>query len=464
MFFTTAGSETWFKSGLGKSAFTSKIYNGLPLDYYLPGIQHSFEYYHILLKASRNIRGKLVPKFYMFHDSFMMFYQPSEIVYSAIKKKPKKQTAWWKLISEFIKSSEYAKLNRVTAHSQELAALAAAKWLHNIIARDSQVAMIATVKGVEGALEMLAQDKQKAIQLASEAAKTALEAVMEYREAKEDAKEAIGLIVGSGGYGYSHEALSVLTFLKKPDEFRRRVRILKLTAVFMRKFVTETPASLTHQQAVSQFGGVMGVARMLRESQLKDILPQELAILKARSMPKDLAKTVFALKLLQKQVMVLERGATVKPVVFVDKSGSMAETFGLASVPKISVATGLALALYRKFDADVYLFDTEVEKVKPRDVVRTLLTISADGGTRIAEVLEEVLRIGKRDRVYIVVSDGIDEVDDEVVREVRVAGLADRVRFILVPPAWERPWLKNFRYVYANSVAEFTTAVRKMLR
>ena len=460
MFFTTAGSETWFKSGLGKSAFTSKIYNGLPLDYYLPGIQHSFEYYHILLKASRNIRGKLVPKFYMFHDSFMMFYQPSEIVYSAIKKKPKKQTAWWRLVSKFIESSEYAKLNKVTAHSQELAALAAAKWLYNIIV--GHIAIVTLAKGVEGALEMLAQDQQEMVQLPREAAREALKAVEEYKEAKEGAEEAARVIAGSGGHGYSHEALSVLTFLRDPDEFRKRVRLLKLTAVFMKKFLAETPTSLSHQQTVSQFGGVSGVTRMLRESQLKDILPNELAILKA-NIPENLAKMLFALKLLQKQVMVYERSATVKPTVFIDKSGSMAETFGLASVPKISVATGLALALYRKFDADVYLFDTEVEKVKPRDVVRTLLTISADGGTRIEEVLEEILRIGKRDRVYIIISDGIDEVSSEVVQRVKGVGLADRIRFILVPPSWEHGWLKNFRYVYANSVAEFTTAVRKMM-
>ena len=461
-FYVEAGSDIWFKSGLGKSAFTSKIYNNLPLDYYVPGIQASFDYYNILQDKEKSTnRRRVVPKFYMFHDSFLMFYQDNEVVYSAIKKKPKRETAWWRLVSEFVKSSEYAKLNRVTAHSQELAALAAAKWLHSIFGR-GRVASIAATYGVERALEALAQD-QRLAEVAREAAEEALEAVAEYRELKEAGEEAARLLAGSGGLGYTHEALSILTFLKEPDEFRKRVRLLKLTAVFMKRFLAETPTSLSHQQAVSLFGGVSGVTRMLRESQLRDILASELAILKARNIPESLAKTLFAVKLLQKQVMVLERSATVKPVIFVDKSGSMAESFD-QGVPKISVAAGLALALYRKFGADVYLFDTEVEKVKPKDVVRTLLTISADGGTRIEEVLEEILRIGKKDRVYIVISDGIDEVGDNVIQRVKSAGLAGRIRFILVPPAWERGWLmKNFRYWYARDIASFTTAVKEVL-
>jgi len=358
-------------------------------------------------------------------------------------------------------------LNRVTAGSLELAALAAAKWLHRIImgalstGGAGEVVKALSGGGVEAALERLVSSGGGGLRgLLEEAVEEATRAVREYAEAKATVGDSLTALTGSGGHGFTHEALSVLAFLERPDGFRKRVRILRAAADVMRRLLAEAPASLTHQQATSQFGGVSGVTRMTRELQLKDVLPEELATLGVGG---GLAELLFALKLLQKQVMVLERAATVKPVVFLDKSGSMAEEFG-GNIPKISAAAGLALALYRRYGGDIYLFDTEVERVEPRSVVETLLTIGADGGTDISKVLREIAGIGRRDRVYLVVTDAIDEVDSEAIEEVRRRGLAGNVRFILVPPAWERGWLRNFKYCYAHDIASFTDAVWRMLR
>jgi len=168
--------------------------------------------------------------------------------------------------------------------------------------------------------------------------------------------------------------------------------------------------------------------------------------------------------------MVYRRAASVKPVLFLDKSGSMAEYFEWRSeVPKISVASGLALALYRKLDADVYLFDTEVTRVNPANIVETLLRIEADGGTDIDPVLEEIVKIGKKDYVYIVISDGITEASEDVWRKFRESGLLERTRVILVPPGdmSYRKWLgeldKRGFVLRATDVAQFEESVKKTL-
>jgi uncharacterized protein with von Willebrand factor type A (vWA) domain len=164
--------------------------------------------------------------------------------------------------------------------------------------------------------------------------------------------------------------------------------------------------------------------------------------------------------------MAYQHAVAIKPVVFVDKSGSMASSFRGVDVPKISIAAGVALAMYRKYNADVYLFDTEVTAVKPADVVNTLLTISADGGTNIDPVIEEIARINKTDYVYIIISDGITEASEQHIQILR--RFAPRVKLILIDtrePSYN--WvqlLKQFNNVaLVNDVASFENAVKRAL-
>ena len=125
-------------------------------------------------------------------------------------------------------------------------------------------------------------------------------------------------------------------------------------------------------------------------------------------------------------------------------------------IPKISAAAGLALALYRRFRARVYLFDTEVEEVSPRDVVRTLLRIRADGGTCIGKVLETIKTLPQKS-IHIVITDAIDNVSIELAREV---ASRYRVVFCLLPPAWsDVDWLRYFRVVEVRSLHDLVRAV-----
>ena len=136
------------------------------------------------------------------------------------------------------------------------------------------------------------------------------------------------------------------------------------------------------------------------------------------------------------------------------------------AMPKISLAAGLALALYRQLGAEVYLFDTEAERVGARKVVETLLTIRADGGANIGAVMEETMRIDRPDNIYIIVSDGITEADEELTK--RFAKYAHCTKLILVPPSREDfQWVKLLKerknVVYAHDIAQFEKDAYKLL-
>jgi len=318
-------------------------------------------------------------------------------------------------MKQYVSSEEFFKVNQLTQYSEELSALAAARFIHalassfkeklyrnllalsNSMKRDiryhkllvDKVDDLADKVGGMSASQILQMDDQQLQNMipqfpdqsltqqilnafseagknaVKEASKIVLNNVAEFKELKDQANASATALGGAGGNWYTHEALSVIQYLKDPDKFRYRVALVSLAFQFMKKFLELVPASLTHQQVVSMVGGISGVDRMLRESQLKDILPQELAALTVVD-PKlaPLLKLDFLMRLSQKQVMVYQHSATIKPIVFLDKSGSMKNGFeyiGKGDAPKISVAAGFALALHQKLDADVYLFDTEVE-------------------------------------------------------------------------------------------------------
>ncbi len=495
--FITPESEAFYKSGLAKSAFTRSIYGDLPLDFFLPGID----------TANRLARlYRVAPKFYQAHDLFLAFYQPYEVVFRSLKKNNKAAPVWRAFMEGLIRRPEFLQLNQLTHGSAELAAAAAARALaialnmrvqissdsrHTYdldvlnqviknIEQNSAPELELDIQGAGGAQRYLRlverwvreAGKSAAMQLPQVQAE-----IQKYVEAKQEAEAAAAVL--AGGSGYSLEGLSIWHFYERPDEFRRRVRLLVGAALALRRFSRILPASLSHQASESLWGGIDGITRMSRYSQLAEALPSELALFR-------ISRALFAVKLAQMSLMVYRRATGLKYVVFVDKSGSMAETLTgepgwpgdsklkeflggteRIAVPKISLAAGLALALYRQLSVEVYLFDTEVERVDPRDVVNVLLTIKADGGTNIGAVMEEILRTDRPDNVYVIISDGITDAPPELVRQF-AAKAAPRTKLILVPPSSEHyGWVQELKrrrnVVYAKDVAQFEEAVKQLL-
>jgi len=442
-YFLRPDSEAFFRSGLAKSAFRNTIYSDMPLDYYLPQI-------HSTRSLTKELINVLV-KLYHAHDAYLAFYQPYNLVYSSLKKSNKAAPLWHKIMTKAVSDPKFLDLNQITRQSSELSIVAAAKFLSKFFKQfgfkrfeDLQELYRKLQGDLKGALQESQQTQaekeaerierivgEEGGRAVEEAVEETLKAVQEYEEAVEEAEEAATALGGPGGSWYTKEALSAWSFLKNPDEFRRRVKILKLAKDCFSRFMAITPTSLVHQQLVSIYGGTNGVTRMTSEKQLPDVLPSELAIAQLG----DVGRALLAVKIAQKQLMTYQRAASVKPIVFVDKSGSMACEFSYyVDVPKISVAAGFALALHRKLNADVYLFDTECEPVSPTKVVETLLTIKADGGTDIDPVLQEIMRLGKEEFTYIIVSDGITEASDQVLKRFEESGLAKRTKLIIVPP------------------------------
>jgi len=458
--FITPESETYFKSGLAKSAFHRSIYQELPLDYYIPSIQAAQK-----LTMELTLR-RIAPKFYQAHDSFLMFYKPYEVVNTSLKRQNKAAPLWRDTIDRVVKDTRFYDLNKITQGSDELSILAATRFLLSLLRRIDFEYIHNLQRQAQGRPQTPAVAEGILKDAINASLETVQEAISEYSEGKEVAEEAVSVLVGAGGHGFTKEALSVLRFLEKPDEFRKRVRLLKFARLFYTRFLTAVPTSLVHQQLSSFYGGVNGITRMFSERQLVDILPSELVLTQLG----DVGRALLAVKLAQRQLSVYQRAASVKPIIFIDKSGSMAEPFEgyRGETPKISVATGLALALHRKLDADVYLFDTEVEKVNPAKVVETLLTIEADGGTDVDPVIEEIARLGKQEYLYVIISDGITSSNEEILKKFIASGLAKRTKLILVPYAsdhynWVRV-LKSFGNVYyAKDVAEFEAAVKSVL-
>jgi uncharacterized protein with von Willebrand factor type A (vWA) domain len=496
MIFVTPGSEAFFKSGLAKSAFNSLIYGDLPLDFFLPGIDTALR-----LAKLHNV----APKFYQVHDLFLAFYQPYEAVFTSLKKSNRAAPAWRAFVEGLIRRPEFLELNQLTRGSFELAAAAAARTLAIALNMRVQISsdskhtydldvLNQIIKDVEqnnapagleqeiqgaGGVQRYLRLVERWVREAGKAAAAQLPQVLaelqNYVEAREEAEAAAAAL--AGGHGYSLNGLSIWHFYEKPDEFRRRVKLLAGAALALRRFSRVLPASLSHQQAESLWGGVDGVAKMTQYAQLKEALPSELAYA-------HVSQALFAVKLAQTSLVVYRRATAAKYVLFVDKSGSMAEALTgergslgpgdsmlrrflgaeeRLMIPKISLAAGLALALFRRFNAEVYLFDTEVDRAAPRDVVNMLLAIKADGGTNIAAVMEEIMRIDRPDNVYLIVSDGITDANQELT--MRFAKYAPRVKLILVPPSredyqWIQLLKKHRNVVYARDVAQFEEAAR----
>ena len=495
--FITPESEAFFKSGLAKSAFNRLIYGGLPLDFFLPGLDMTFQLARL---------HHVAPKFYQVHDLFLAFYQPYEIVLQALKKSNKAAPAWRTYVEGLIRRPEFLELNQITRGSVELAAAAAARTLAIALNIRVQISSDAkhtydldvlnqVIKDIEqnnapagleldiqgaGGVQRYLRHVERWVREAGKSVAMQLPQVQaeiqKYVEARQEAEAAAAAL--TGGHGYSLEGLSIWHFTQQPDEFRRRVKLLVGAAFALRHFSRVLPASLSHQQTESLWGGIDGAAKMTQYWQMREALPSELAYA-------HISRALFAVKLAQTSLMVYRRAAAAKYVIFVDKSGSMAETLTgepnslgpgdsrlreflgteRLAVPKISLAAGLALALYRRYGATVYLFDTEVDRVDPRDVVNVLLTIKADGGTNIGEVMQEALRIYKPENIYIIISDGITDAPPELTNQF--ISRCGKTRLILIPPSqehylWVQELKKRGNVLYARDVAQFEEAVRRI--
>jgi uncharacterized protein with von Willebrand factor type A (vWA) domain len=443
-----------------RSAFKAKIFEPYGAEFYWSGIETT----SVLAR-----QFGLAPKLYQAADGYMMYFRDVKDVAAALKPKNKAAPAWRAFVEAVIKSPNYVRLNQLTRGSAELSAAAAVRMFMKLGYERQKIdelneamkqleegkvppGMEAATASAGGPRRLLASLEKEAgscgVAVAKELDEVA-EELRQYIEARGEAEAAVAVL--SGGRSYSLEGLSIWRFLSDPDGFRRRTKLLKDAAKMFRRFMSVFTDPSDRMPSI--WGGVSGVTLMTRYEQVVDATPYELAIA-------DESPELFAVRVATKQMVVRERGIKPRLMVYVDKSGSMADLMP-GGVPKISAAAGLALALHRKFNADMYLFDTEVDKIAPRDVIETLLKIRADGGTDISRVMEEALRTPSN-TAYIIISDGITDAPKELVdRFIQKCGR--KTKLILIPPSEERyGWVGELKKLgnvyYAKDVAQFEEA------
>jgi len=454
-------AELYNKLGLYKQAFTHDIYAPYDWEYYRMRIRSFRKLVERLLKAS--------PHLYQAADVFMMYRKEYPQVVGSLKKNNPSAPVWHYIIEKTVRSEEFFNLVRKINGSSELAEIAAIKFLETILNEWKRGNLEKTQEDLRGqskdAVGSSLGDKLGG--LVAEALNNALGSVQEYKALKAEVDSALAEVgSGSGGSGFSLLGLSMLMYLDKPDVVRARVKLLRSLVEFMRRFETRLSA-LTREVVVSRWGGIAGVGL---GSDLSSVLPSKLGLLGVDDEGvKRVGKALFAWELVNNSLPVYEKAGVLEFDVYIDKSGSMDGFIGRGEnrVQKIALAAGLGLAVLREGVGRVYLFDTELVEVGKAEIVKTLMTVRADGGTNIEPVLEEVLKHSDSDRRHLIISDGITEVANEELLG-RFRSIADRVFLILIneePPNYN--WvsvLKERGNVYSVwDVASFEEAVSRVI-
>ncbi|MEM4592451.1 MAG: hypothetical protein QW196_03535 [Sulfolobales archaeon] len=391
------------------------------------------------------LENKKLP-FIVAMDSSIIHFKPwSQIVFN-----PSSKSAWKTILERYYESDAYRKLNSAVAGDPMLAKYATVHFLNTLFKKSKE--QLKQLKQQElsekekkdpvGALMKLVETQQspeanKAVQAIVSALEKEAEEVLQDIEAIES---------------FSHLGVPVANLLEKPDEFREKARnkIIVYLVKFLQRLKREAPNLKQTKYPTLVGGRPLGVKKLQRWSELSSVIPMEY-----------LDDDLLTYKIASRTVRVSERyGSVSNYVVYLDKSGSMADTIVYREsptryeyVPKISFAAASALALAYKLKQlgarmTLKLFDVEVHDPISdfSQLIDTLLKIRADSGTNISNVLEDAVKHHRNDKV-IVVTDGIDEVSEESVKQAKAANLDITFVFIKTDNALLR---KNFRCIHLS--------------
>ena len=213
---------------------------------------------------------------------------------------------------------------------------------------------------------------------------------------------------------FSHSGIPMKR-LTDPEEMRDILsnRFVISLAKVMKRLNTDDSGK-SHVKPSTRRGIPIGTKKMQYFSEIPDLVPQDM-----------LDEDILNYKIASKTAHVRERYSSMNNyLIYLDKSGSMGGGIEFIDdyVPKIAVAAASALGLARTVrmhggTVTLKLFDTEVGDplTDMWELLKTLGGIQADGGTNITLVLEDVIQKG-RDYKAVLVSDGIDSIDETVAR------------------------------------------------
>lgn len=386
------------------------------------------------------LKNKKTPLLVVIESYAIHFFPWTDIVFN-----PKVMSGWKAVLEKYWKTESYRKLNEAIKGDPLLAKYATINFLNRLMdvaekhvrannLPKSKDPINAVSEYIENLMNSKADEAEKMVSaFASELESEAEEIVKDIEAAK----------------NFTHVGVPVEEYLDKPEEFRMIARnnIIVSLVKMLRRIRSEAP-SLKRTAAPTLVGGrPLGVKRIQRYSELPHTLPQEL-----------LDDDLLGYKMVSRSLMVREkRGSSLNYTIYIDKSGSMDDTIIYESasareyVPKISFATACALALAEKLRASgskltLKFFDTEVHEPVGdfKKLVDLLLRIRASGGTNISKVLEDAVENHGEDRI-IVITDGIDNVDPEIVKRAKAKSLD--IAFVFINTKNEL-LEKNFEHVH----------------
>ncbi|MEM0315852.1 MAG: hypothetical protein QXL61_07130 [Archaeoglobaceae archaeon] len=369
-----------------------------------------YEYYRPFARAIRNhfaLKDVKIPNEFVLDATILHYKRWSSIVFN-----PKARSPWKRVLQSYYDSDEYKVLNEKVSGDPLLAKYATICFLNRFVEalQDYRSEKI-TPENMNTDLPLTQKDGEVLKAIASELKREA-KRIMEDIEGIEGLRS----IVMRGGTGFSNEGVPVLN-LDDPEEVRRAIssRIL-VSFVKIAKSYMELAKGGDSSRVPTLHGGIpVGVKTMTRFAEIAKALPQEM-----------IDEDIFTMKTATRTLRVTENYGSLKDtVVYIDKSGSMYESFGTEErVPKISFACASAIALAKKlrssgakmtlkfFDVDVYEEVNDYARI-----IQELLRVRAEGGTRINKVLEDAGKYANRK--VIIVTDGIDSVDEELCKKLK---------------------------------------------
>ena len=247
--------------------------------------------------------------------------------------------------------------------------------------------------------------------------------------------------------GFSHYGLPILKF-GDPDDIRSTLSNKVIVALLrVLKKLGSSDEGRSGAQPSARRGIPIGAKRMRSFSEIPDILPVE-----------HMNPALFNYRLINRKVQVRQRFSSMNDyLVYLDVSASMnwgAFQVDGMNVPNISYAAGCVIAMtmhlakngakltLKPFGSTVY------EEINDKiEIIKTCLKLQANDGTNLQKVFEDSFQY--RDRKIVIISDGIDNIQDEAVLK-RVA--RNDVSAILLNT--EAPQLE--KYVKVNKVDSFS--------
>ncbi len=385
-------------------------------------------------------------------DAFQMHYRP----YDTLVPNPLVQNSWKDIITEEMAKKEYRELNEKTSRNSALALLASQNFVDaivNVARKNSNV--------IPPDIQQKVQQQQQNQQNMSNPQKQHNQGNAGNQQGNQAGQQGGSMpfnftqfmqglqMMGQGSYGNqaaassimgqmssaAHQAVSQTAMmasvmdsfthtgvpmkkLMDPDEMRSVLsnRIVISLASALKKLSVSDPGKSTTKPSIKR-GIPIGVKGMRSFSEVIDLTPQEYLN----------DNNLFAYRVASRKAHVRQRFSSQNQyLVYLDKSGSMGSGMKFLGefAPKIAVAAANALSLARYLRTHsgkmtLKLFDTEVQEpiTDMWDLLKTLASISADGGTNITRVLEDIRENG-RDRKCVIISDGIDSIEEDAARAV----------------------------------------------